>query len=87
MAEDDESLRVMLGELKNPDARIREPALEAVRQCGRREAIPVLEAFAAQAPDSVEAVALKETADFLALPSVSEMRDRLRPERAIQEAP
>jgi hypothetical protein len=72
--DDAASLANILNDLTNSEKEIRVAAVEAVKQFGSRDAIPALKAAAANAEDPHEKVALLDAADFLALPSLSELR-------------
>jgi HEAT repeat protein len=67
------SLDTILSELNNRDPRIREAAVEAAIQFGSRDAIPVLIDAAAQTDDTKEKAALLDAAEFLKLPTLSEV--------------
>jgi hypothetical protein len=71
--EDEASLRIILGELANPDPEIRAAALTATIAFGSRDAIPRLEALAAASGDPVEQKKLEEAAAHLKLPTLSEV--------------
>ncbi len=68
--DDPASLSYILADLTSPEKEIREAAIEAAKQFGSSNAIPVLKAAAANAEDNQEAIAMLEAADWLALPSV-----------------
>lgn len=72
----DSSLRTILGELSNRDPEIRKAAREAAVQFASRDAIPGLLEAAAQTDDPAEKKELIEAADFLKLPSLTEVLDR-----------
>jgi hypothetical protein len=74
--DDAQSLQAILCDLTNSVKTIREAAIDATTQFGSRDAIPVLKDLAArtQAPD--EKAELLDAADFLALPSLTEVRQQ-----------
>jgi HEAT repeat protein len=66
--------------LAHSDPEIRSAARDGLVQLGERAAIPFLEAAAKTAADAEEARSLREAAEFLALPTWTEQRDkRLKP--------
>jgi hypothetical protein len=65
------SLSAILSDLQSPDKAVRLAAIEAAKQFGSQDAIPVLKADAATATDLDEQSALLEAADFLALPDIA----------------
>jgi hypothetical protein len=67
-----EKLDILFTALKNPEAKIRAAALEAVVEVDDRAAIPRLQELAAQTEDPDEKQQLLDAADHLALPSLSE---------------
>jgi hypothetical protein len=67
------SLDTILSELNNREPRIREAAVEAAIQFGSRDAIPVLIDAAAQTDDPKEKTALLDAAEFLKLPTLTEV--------------
>jgi hypothetical protein len=72
--DDAQSLQAILSELTNSDQKIREAAIEATTQFGSRDAIPVLNNLAARTGDPDEKKQLLDAADFLALPTLTEIR-------------
>jgi hypothetical protein len=68
MNSDSQSLSNILGDLVSPEKEIREAAIEATKQFGSTNAIPVLKALAANTTDNQEAIEMLEAADFIALP-------------------
>lgn len=72
--EDAASLTSILNDLTNSEKEIRVAAVEAAKQFGSRDAIPALKAAATNTEEPHEKVALLDAADFLALPSMSELR-------------
>lgn len=68
--------------LAHSDAEVRSAAREGLVQLGERAAIPFLEAAAKSASDAEEARALREAAEFLALPTWSEHRRNNKPKPA-----
>jgi hypothetical protein len=73
--DDPQSLHTILADLTNSDKTIRATAIEATTQFGSRDAIPALKDLAAHTPDPDERQQLQDAADFLALPSVTELRE------------
>jgi HEAT repeat protein len=67
MTDDPASLRQILGELDNPEPRIRQAAVEAAVQFKSPDAIPVLKDALVQATDLSEKVNLQKAIDFLSL--------------------
>jgi HEAT repeats len=74
--DDVQSLQAILGELTNSDKTIRQAAIDATTQFGSRDAIPVLKDLAARTPAPDEKAELLDAADFLALPSLTEVRQQ-----------
>jgi len=72
MNNDSASLETILSELRNPDRKIRQGALEATKQFEDRAAIPRLKEIAAETDDEDEKAELLEAADWLNLPSLTE---------------
>jgi hypothetical protein len=70
MSDDPASLSSILADLTNPEKEIRDAAIEAAKQFGSTNAIPVLKAVAANTTDTEEQIALLEAANFLSLPPV-----------------
>jgi hypothetical protein len=73
---DTNSLATILSELTNRDPEIRKAALNASIQFGSRDAIPVLLDVASQTADEAEKAELIEAADYLKLPSLTEVLAR-----------
>ena len=71
MNNDPASLSNILADLTYPDKKVREAAIEAAKQFGSTNAIPVLKDLAAHDEDPEEKAALLEAADFLSLPSLT----------------
>ena len=71
--DDAASLQAILAELANSDKTIRSAAVEATIQFGSRDAIPVLKDFAARTADPAEKKQLLDAADFLKLPTLTEI--------------
>ncbi len=67
------SLEVILSELTNRDREIRKAAIEAAIQFGSRDAIPRLLEAAGQTDDQAEKAEFQEAADYLKLPSLTEV--------------
>jgi hypothetical protein len=72
--DDDASLKEILAELTNPNPTIRHEAIEATIQFGGHTAVPVLRDLAARTSDPDEKKELQDAADFLELPSLTEIR-------------
>jgi hypothetical protein len=67
MTDDPASLQQILGELDNPEPRIRQAAVEAAVQFKSPDAIPALHDALAQATDLKEKVNIQRAIDFLSL--------------------
>jgi hypothetical protein len=67
------SLRIILSEVTNRNREIRHGAIEAAIQFGSREAVPTLLDAAAHTDDPAEKAELTEAADYLKLPSITEV--------------
>lgn len=76
--EDPASLRFLLDELNRADAEAFEGVLFAIVQYGSRDAIPRLRELAGQASSPDRARLLTEAADYLELPSLTEVRRELQ---------
>jgi hypothetical protein len=74
--DDAQSLHAILAELTNSDKTVRAAAVEAATQFGSRDAIPALKDLAAHTPDPDERQQLQDAANFLALPSMTELREQ-----------
>ena len=74
MNDDDASLQAILKELTNTNAIIRHEAIEATIQFGGHTAVPVLQGLAARTWDPNEKKELLDAAEFLTLPSWSEVK-------------
>ncbi len=72
--DDAQSLQTILSELTNSDKEIRAAAVESTIQFGSRDAIPVLNNLAARTGDPNEKKELLDAANFLALPTLTEIR-------------
>jgi hypothetical protein len=70
MSGDPANLPKILADLNSPEKEIVMAAIEAAKQFGDTNAIPVLKAAAAKTDDSQEAMAMLQAADFIALPEV-----------------
>ena len=70
MSGDAANLPKILADLNSPEKEIRLAAIEAAKQFGDTNAIPVLKAAAAKTDDSQEAIAMLQAADFIALPEI-----------------
>ena len=76
--DDAASLHAILADLTNSDKEIRAAAVESTIQFGSRDAIPVLQDLAAHTTAPDEKKNLLDAADFLALPTTSEVREASR---------
>jgi hypothetical protein len=74
--DDAPSLQAILSELTNSDKEIRAAALEATIQFSSRDAIPVLKNLAARTDDPDEKKELLDAAEFLELPSLTEIQSQ-----------
>ena len=81
MNDDSASLSSILADLTNPEKAIREAAIEAAQQFGSTNAIPTLNAAAANTTDPEEKAALLEAAHFLSLPSIFDVGKSTTPPR------
>ena len=72
--DDDASLQAILKELTNTNRIIRHVAIEATIQFGGHTAVPVLQGLAARTWDPAEKQELLDAAEFLALPTLTEVR-------------
>jgi hypothetical protein len=72
--DDDASLNEILAELTNTNPVIRHEAVEATIQFGGHTAVPVLRDLAARTSDPDEKKELLDAADFLELPTLTEIR-------------
>jgi hypothetical protein len=70
MSDNPTALTNLLAGLTSPEKEIREAAIRALEQFGDTNAIPALQAAAANATDPKEQADLLAAADFIALPSV-----------------
>jgi hypothetical protein len=68
--DDPASLSAIMNDLTNSEKEVRLAAIEATKQFGSKDAIPVLQADVASAADTDEKIALLEAADFLSLPTL-----------------
>ena len=73
MNNDTNSLNTIWSELANPDKEIRAGALAAVVQFGDHSVVPRLRELPAQTDDATEKAGILEAADFLELPSLTEL--------------
>ena len=73
MNNDTNSLNTIWSELSNPDKDIRDGALAAVVQFGDRSVTPRLRELAAQTEDPAEKVEIIKAADYLELPSLTDL--------------
>ena len=80
--DDDASLQAILKELTNTNRLIRHVAIEATIQFGGHSAVPVLQDLAARTADPDEKKELLDAAEFLALPTISEVRAQKRLEQS-----
>ena len=70
--DDPASLSPILNDLTNLEKEVRLAAIEATKQFGSKDAIPVLQADVAGVTDTDEKIALLEAADFLSLPTLTD---------------
>ena len=78
LTDDPESLSFLLDELDRVDQEEQQIVLSAVVQFGSRDAVPRLRQLALEASSPDEARRLTEAADYLELPSLTEIRRGLR---------
>ena len=78
LSDEPESLSFLLDELERADPEDRESVLSAIVQLGSRDAIPRLRELALAASSEDEARRLTEAADYLELPSLTELRGELQ---------
>ncbi|HVM46561.1 MAG TPA: hypothetical protein VMU04_00970 [Candidatus Acidoferrum sp.] len=78
MNDDGGSLGIILSELDNPEPQIRSAALQATIQFGSRDAIPYLQREAARTDDLPTRQALLGAAEYLNLPSATEIYESRR---------
>ena len=78
LTDEPESLSFLLDELDRADPEDRESLLSAIVQLGSRDAVPRLRALALAASSQDEARRLTEAADYLELPSLTEVRGELQ---------
>ena len=78
LTDEPESLSFLLDELDRVDEDQRESVLSAVVQFGSREAVPRLRQLALEARSPDQARQLTEAADYLELPSLTEIRRGLQ---------
>ena len=71
---DVKSFQKIIASLQDAEREIRRAAVDATIQFGSRDAIPILKELAAKAEDAREKVELLDAAEFLKLPSLSEIR-------------
>jgi hypothetical protein len=87
--DDSASLSSIMNDLTNSEKEVRLAAIEATKQFGSKDAIPVLQADVTSAADTDEKIALLEAADFLSLPSLTDASVQTPPTpdqlQAIQE--
>lgn len=81
MRNDSASLETILSELQNSDPQIRKAALDATVQFSDRAAIPRLRDLAARTSDDQEKEQLLDAANYLALPSLTEVLARQQAQR------
>jgi hypothetical protein len=72
--DDSASLQAILSELTNPEMEIRAAAIESTIQFQSRDAIPALADLAARTSNPQEKQALLDAAEFLKLPTMTEIR-------------
>lgn len=85
MNNDSQSFSNILGDLTSSEKEIREAAIEAAKQFGDTNAIPVLKALAANDSDNQEAIEMLEAADFISLPDAPLTRHSDAPLTAEQQ--
>ncbi len=78
LTDEPESLSFLLDELGRGDPEDRESVLSAIVQLGSRDAVPHLRELALAASSQDEAQRLTEAADYLELPSLTELRGELQ---------
>jgi len=71
---DSKSFQLIVNALNDPQAEIRQTAVEAAIQFGSRDAIPFLKEAAANIEDAREKVKILDAIEFLELPSFSEIK-------------
>jgi tellurite resistance protein len=76
--DDADSLSAILKDLTSSKKDVRLAAIEAARQFGSRDAIPVLKAAAGGARDEEERKAMLAVADFLELPTIADSSVQLK---------
>lgn len=69
MSDDPLSASNIFNDLSSPEKEIREAAVEAAKQKGDTNAIPILKRLATSADDPEEAIAMLKAAEFIGLPS------------------
>jgi hypothetical protein len=74
--DDAESLQTILCDLTNSEKTVRLAAIQATIQFGSRDAIPVLNNVAARTADPAEKTKLLDAAEYLALPTLTEIRQQ-----------
>ncbi len=74
--DDEDSLKILLAELRNPEPEIREAALDAVGNFPGKEAIPHLQALAEECEDPAQKLALLQLAEELKIPTAAEYFSR-----------
>ena len=75
---DPASFQTIVVELSDSKPEIRKAAREAIVQFGNRDAIPILKELVSKTEDAREKVELLDAAEFLSLPSLSEVRQQQR---------
>jgi len=74
LSEEAGALDFLLDELRRPDPSQRQLVLRAVIEFGSREAVPALQELAKETTSPEERTRLLEAADYLALPTLAEVR-------------
>ena len=69
MSDDPRALKTILSELANPEAEIRQAAIEATKQFGSTDAIPALQSAMTNGVSADDRQDLKDAIEFLKLPS------------------
>jgi len=75
---DPESFQEIISQLSDPTPAIRKAALEATIQFGDRAAIPILKELASKTEDAREKLEILDAAEFLAMPTLTEVRAQRR---------
>ena len=84
MRSDPESYQTIVSTLTNSEKTLRSEALDAAIQFGNRDVIPYLKELAARTEDPYEKIAFLEAAEYIALPSLTELRQQQKLQQASQ---